>query len=233
LARRFIDAWIRPSTPNELEEMLEAAAKLGYWGVALEVNDELWRLGRTVADKLGIQVYRRITVTVSSKIELYRRLASTRWRFHLVAVATREREALMAALRDMRVDAVVMTSGGMPPIDRHILNVALNPFEIVFHDILGRGLEAFKACYRAVRSAREKRHRLIVSSGAMDKLGLRAPRQLASVAWALGAGLDAALDAVSTVPSMLLEENRLRLEGLLTADGVWRFEEGEGQVPPG
>ncbi len=233
MARKFVDAWLRPESRGSLEDMLKSCHELGYWGVALEVDDNSWSEARRLANAYGLEIYRRITIEAGSREELYRRLRAVRWRYDLVAVKTSDRDVLMAAVRDMRVDTVVVGNTSSPPIDRHIVEVAGNSLELALLDLLEGGYEAFRAAARVVRVAYKKGLKLVISSGARDVYGLRSPRQLASIAWSLGAAPDYALNTVSTRPSEILLENRGRLEGRISVEGVWRVAEGEEEVSNG
>lgn len=232
MVRRFIDSWLRPRDVETLERMLAACGELGYWGVALEVRETLRREAERIAQRFGLEVFWRSTIEASSKSELYRRLSSARWSYDLISVATSDRETLMAALRDMRVDAVIVSNPNAPPLDKSIANVANNSCEIVFAHILEGGYEAFRAAIRAVKMAERKGIRLILSSGASDEYGLRSPRQIWSIPLVAEASPAYSLDAVSKYPMHILLENRERLEGRLSVDGVWRIAEGEKEVSP-
>lgn len=233
MARRFVDAWLRPESRGSIERMLRSCHELGYRGVALEVDDDSWSEARRLANAYGLEIYRRVTIEAGSKEDLYRRLRTSRWKYDLVSVATRDRDVLMAAVRDMRVDTVILSSPSSPPIDRHVVQVVGNSLELALLDLLEGGYEALRAAARVVRTAYKKGLRLIVSSGARDEYGLRSPRQIASVAWSLGTAPDYALKTVSTFPSEILLENRGRLEGRISVEGVWRVAEGEGEVSDG
>lgn len=233
MARRFVDAWLRPGDRATLERVLRACHELGYWGAALEVDEKLWREAQELGRDFGLEVFRRTTVEASSKSELYRRLGAVRWSHDLVGVATTERDVLLAAVRDMRVDTVIMTHRAAPPVDRHILQVTANCLEVALFHVFEYGFEAFRAALRAIKAAHKKKIRLIISTGAKDEYELRTPRQLASLACAASTDIGFALDAVSKFPSDSLLENRGRIEGRVSVDGVWRLAEGEEKVSSG
>lgn len=228
-----MDAWLRPGSRNTLEVMLRSCHELGYWGVAVELDDNSWGEVKRIASVYGLEVFRRVTFEVGSKEELYRRLRADRWRYDLVSVATRDRDVLMAAVRDMRVDTVVVSDPSSPPIDRHIVQVVGNSLELALFDLLKGGYEALRTATRIVRTVYRKGLKLVVSSGARDEYGLRSPRQIASVAWSLGSAPDYALNTVSIFPSEMLLENRGRLEGRISVEGVWRVAKGEEEVSNG
>ncbi|MEM0381952.1 MAG: RNase P subunit p30 family protein [Nitrososphaerota archaeon] len=233
MPRRFVDAWLRPRSRDVLEGMLRSCHELGFWGVAVEGGDDLWVEARRVAGAYGLEVFRRVTVEASSRGELYEKLRAVRWSYDLVSVATHDRDVLLAAVRDMRVDTVIASSPRTPPIDRHVVEVTGNSLELALLHILEGGFEAFRTVTRVVWTAYKKRLNLVVSTGARDEYELRPPRQMASVPWSLGASPSYALDAVSSYPARILLENRGRLEGRVSVDGVWRVAEGEEEVSTG
>lgn len=232
MTRRFVDLWVRPSDPSNLEEVIKTCHELGFWAMAVEVDDKAWAEARRLAPINGLEIFRRVTLYPSSKGELYKLLRDCRWKYDLVSVVTSVRDVLMAAVRDMRVDTVVVNSPKAVYLDRHIVQVTNNSLEVVFANIVESGFESLKTTLRAVRIAYAKGLKLALSSGAQDEYSLRSPRQLASVAWCLGAAPDYSLDTVSKTPGKILEENRGRLEGRVGVEGVWKLVEEEEEISP-
>ncbi|MEM0445506.1 MAG: RNase P subunit p30 family protein [Nitrososphaerota archaeon] len=232
MPRRFVDSWLRPPDTSSLERMLKSCCELGFWAVAVEVDDKFWSEAKRLTSSYGLEIFRRVTLHPSSKGELYNLLRNVRWKCDLVSVVTNIRDVFMAAARDMRVDTVVANHIDAVYLDRHVVQVAVNSFEVVFSNIAVQGFESVRNSMRVVRTAYRSRLKLIVSSGAQDEFSLRSPRQLASIPWCLGAGPDFALNTVSTTPAKILVENRGRLEGRISPEGVWRLVEGEEEVSP-
>jgi RNase P/RNase MRP subunit p30 len=225
MPRRYVDAWIRPASPSLATQMLERAAELGYSALAIEAADPVWESAKNEARNLGIEAFRRVTMSPRSVEEMYRRLSEERWRYDYVAVATDSRDILMAAVRDMRVDSVVVSLPGLPRIDRHVVSVTNNAYEVSLAHIIEHEFRAYKKALHAVRVASKKVIKLVASSGASDVLSLRRPLQLASILWASGSAPSAALDAISSTAMTILENNRARREGRLDPQGVWRLVE--------
>jgi RNase P/RNase MRP subunit p30 len=222
--RFFTDAWIRPATVSDAIDMVRLAGELGYSAVAVEGNDEVFKTAFKTATDSGLEVFRRKTIKVSTKDKLYEELAKHRWIYELISVKSNEREVVMAALRDMRVDTVIMSHSSAPLIDRHIVSVASNFVEVVLSDLFEHGYEAFYRVLRLSTYLKKDRIRMIMTSGASDCLGVRAPMQLPSILLAMSVGPDRALKTVSGPIIELLRQNRAKLTGLLEPTGVWRIE---------
>lgn len=223
--RIFTDAWLRPVSVSGAVGMIRLAGDLGFNAVAVEGDEEIFRAASETASQLGLEIFRRKTINVNVKDRLYEELSKHRWSYDLISVRSNEREVLMAALRDNRVDTVIMSHSTAPIIDRHIVSVANNLVEVALSDILEHGYDSF---YRVVRLSpflKRDRIQVVVTSGATESLGIRTPRQLASIMLAMGVGPDKALGTVSGRIIDVLRENRSKLEGVLEPTGVWRIEE--------
>jgi len=223
--RFFTDAWIRPATVSDASDMVRLAGELGYKAVVVEANDESFKIACKTATDLGIEIFRRRTINVNTRDGLYSELAKHRWSYELISVKSSEREVVMAALRDMRVDTVIMSHPSAPIIDRHIVSVASNLVEVVLSDLIEHGYEAFYRVLRLSTYLKKDRIKMVITSGASDCLGVRAPMQLPSILLTMGVGPDKALNTVSVPIIEVLRQNRAKLMGLLEPTGVWRIEE--------
>lgn len=223
--RIFTDAWLRPISASEAVGMIKLVRELGFSAVAIEGDDEIFRAASETASQLGLETYRRRTITVNIRDRLYEELSKNRWSYDLISVRSDEREVLMAALRDNRVDTVLMSHSSAPLMDRHIVSVANNLVEVALSDILEHGYESFYRVMKLSSFLKKDRIRIVVTSGASESLEVRAPRQLGSIMLAMGMGPDKALDTVSGRIVRVLRENRAKLDGLLEPTGVWRIEE--------
>jgi len=86
----------------------------------------------------------------------------------------------------MRVDSVVTSLPSLPRIDRHVIAVTKNAYEVALSHILERGLPAYRRALRSIKIASKKRIKLVISSGAACEYTLRKPIQLAAIAWTSG-----------------------------------------------
>ena len=71
-----------------------------------------------------------------------------------------------------------------------------------------------------VALAREFKVPVVVSSGAGDERLMRAPKDMASLAYVFGMDEASALDAVSNNPSVIVKRNREKLGSHFVAPGV-------------
>ncbi len=215
--RRYADLWWRPSSRETLIEMLEVGRELGYRAVAVE--GEL----PSLPDADGIEIAKRVTLRADEVRELQSQLSRVRWRYEVVSVVPGSREVAMAALRDNRVDTVVLLSDEPIPLDRHMVEVARAAVEVPLSRFLE---EPERSLSWLIKSSRWfRRVRVVVSSGAEDQLGLRAPVQLASLLIVAGVEPDLSRRAVSDLPYSIQRENALRLRGLMDRSGVWEVVE--------
>lgn len=223
--RIFADAWLMPISVDEAVGMVRLVGELGFSAIAVEGNDELFRTASEIASQLGLEIFRRKTINVNHRDRLYEELSKHRWRYDLISIRSNEREVLMAALRDNRVDTVIMSHPSAPLIDRQMVSVMNNLVEVALVDIIKHGYDSFYRVMRLSPFLRKGRIQVVVTSGATDSFGLRTPRQLASIMLAIGVGPDKAMDTVSGRIIEILRDNRAKLEGTLEPSGVWRIEE--------
>lgn len=222
--RIFTDAWLRPISADEAVRMVKLVGELGFSAIAIEGNDEIYRAASEVASQLGLEFFRRKTINVVLRDRLYEELSKHRWRYDLISVRSDQREVIMAALRDNRVDTVLLSHSSAPFIDRHMVSVANNLVEVSLSDIFEYGYESFYRVMKLAPYLRKDRIRVVMTSGASENAGIRTPRQLASVMLAMGVPPDKALSTVSGKILELLRENRAKLMGVLEPTGVWRVE---------
>jgi len=213
--RSYADLWWRPSSQDVLIGMLGVGREMGYRAVAVE--GEL----PTVPEAGGIEVVRRITLRADDVRELHTQLSRVRWRYEVVSVVPGNREVAMAALRDNRVDTVVMLCDDPIPLDHHVAEVARAAVEVPLGRFLEEPGSSLSWLLSSAKWFRRGRVRVVVSSGARDQLGLRTPVQLASLLVVAGVEPDVSRRAVSDLPYSIQRVNALRLRGLMDHSGVW------------
>jgi RNase P/RNase MRP subunit p30 len=195
--------------------MLEVAREMGYRAVAVEgqLSD--------FPHVEGLEVVRRVTLRADGVNQLHRELSRVRWAYEVVSVVPESREVAMAALRDNRVDTVVMLGDEPIPVDHHVAEVARAAVEVPLRRFLEEPDASFSWLFSSARWFRRGRVKVVVSSGAMDQLELRTPVQLASLLIVAGVEPDVSRKAVSDLPYSIQRENALRLKGLMDHSGVW------------
>lgn len=224
MVRRFVDLMIRPKSEEEGIKMIETAADLGIKAVAVETSNDIYENLKKVGASNNVDVYRRITLKVNSKESLYEMLSKVRWSYDVVSVTTSNKEVSIAASRDNRVDTLVISSQGSPVLDKHVLAVAVNAFEVIFLDLITHGFETLDLLKKSFKLLSKKKAKIVASSGATNSLEMRSPRQLAGMLITFGLAPQRALDAVSSLPEKILVENSSKLSGGLDPSGVWRIE---------
>ncbi len=103
--------------------------------------------------------------------------------------------------------------------------------EINFREILEsykrKRIYVFSAIRKNVKLAKKYGARVVTTSGAVSKWGLRSPRDLTSFAYLLGLDLGEAITTTSTVPEEIVRLNREKLSGRAW-EGVSVVDEGKG-----
>lgn len=204
--------------------MMSVASGMGIKSLVLECDDKLFGDLKSSSEAKRLTIYRRRTIEAEQRRELYDQLSSTRWYYEFISVRTDDREVAMAALRDNRVDSLVISAPGGLIIDKHLVAVTTNAVEVVFRDLLSGGYEVFERLMRSFKILRQSNVRVIISSGSSVWIEMRNPRQLVGALLTLGLPPERCFAAVSDVPLKILRENRGRITGTVDVSGVWEVE---------
>ncbi len=200
MAREYADIYLRGLDEGCI------AALVGY-GYRLACVENLSNEFAEKARSLGLTVIRKQVFTPSSRSELLRCLHEIDE--VCVSVKPLSREALMTALRDSRVDTVIL-HGGIAEVDRHILQVWENAVELAVSELVecAGNVKGLRTVIAYCRKAVENDIPVAVSSGAASAEEILPPQQLAYVLAALTDLEAPVLDSVSTAPAKIIRKER-------------------------
>jgi len=225
--RSFADACVAPSLSNStvIRGVAEEAARLGFRYVGLRVEEhELPKVAMAakVFAEHGVEVAKRLEIRERSRHSLLRRLRSVRGKFELVAVEGMNMQVALTAARDGRVDILELDPLGKVPFTASMARLCRGALEANFSTFL-RAADRSHLISRLkgqMGSALKNRVRLVCSSHAQDRWGMRDPYDLSALCIQLGADPRRALDAVSRIPVGMIEGNRLKLAEEYITEGV-------------
>ena len=229
--RRFVDLNIRdPGDPRVLTEMLELVSRLGFKGIALS---SLRPAPETLIDEasaLGIDLASRIDIRPKNANGLSKTLRRVRRKFEIVAVLCENKAVSRQAAKDHRVDILTFpplkTGRSRVGLDRQGASLASKSncvYEVSLSDLLNSGAERARVLVNLKRDTWNATHEgvpVVVSSGAGTPLRMREPRAIASITSLLDLPEDKGLDAVSVIPTKILERNREKLGPGFVSPGV-------------
>lgn len=224
--RRFIDFWVKAETLEQATSLLESLRKLGFQGAVFEVGGELGERFeglRSRASELGMAVYRKLVVEPAGRRDLLKTLRENRGKYEVITVFCENLEVALVASRDSRVDTLIIPPRPRYRIDRGVASLIKNRVELPLKFLLEDKLGFLETALNVVKFLGRKVG-IIISSGAHDKVDLRGPRELASLLQVLGWSQEKALDAVSRIPSEILEVNMVKLSSRYVARGVIRLD---------
>lgn len=225
---RFVDLYLEePENPSEIFRLLSL---LGYGMVAVSLPEKLaekFKDYKKTGGEFGIDVVSRINLTPSSAGELLQKLGGLRKRFELIGVLCGSKQVLRAALRDGRADLVLLPPSKLNLFDDFEAELASNSntiLEICFSHFLGEGektvTKAFSMLYGVIGLVKRFGLPLVVSSGAKNVYGVKAPRDLAAFIRLFGLTVEEALATVSKNPKKIVERNRGKLDKSFVGVGV-------------
>ncbi|RLI05824.1 hypothetical protein DRO26_01075 [Candidatus Bathyarchaeota archaeon] len=219
---RFVDLYLN----NPSEETIRFAKILGYGmvGVVTDISQPFHKLDTT---NLKVEVVGRVNLEPSSTQSLLQKLRVLRRKFELIAVICKSRSIARLAARDRRVDLLMFppkTLGLFDEVEAKFASKAGVALEINFNFLLNVEenfrVKVFSELERILVLVRKHGVPLVISSGATDVYGLRAPRDLAAFFQMFGLSKREVLDAVSTTPKEIVERNREKLSKDFVGVGV-------------
>ncbi|MDP2899421.1 MAG: RNase P subunit p30 family protein [Candidatus Bathyarchaeota archaeon] len=212
--RHYVDLHLRPSTPEQAQEMTNLAIELGYRHVALtkQANGIDGRI--TVATRVDIEARR--------SGELLDALKRSRRRFTIISVKCLSKEVARMAARDDRVDLLQFPDDPAQRkqnwLDHHeaaLTEGTGRAYEINASDLIAtsptRLAKAINMIKRDLAVATRHDIPVVLSSGAATPLAMREPRALTALASLLDIDEEYASDMISTIPEAILERNRDKL----------------------
>ena len=235
MTRAFADLHLRFNVKNEqaTQRVINKAARFGYNQISIPFTsnpsyDELAKL-KAVCLEAGIDFVSRADFYPRSESELTHFLRKFRRRFEIIGISCDNKEVARQAAKDRRVDLLNFVS-----LDRHkrffdraeaelasgslaALEVDIKPLLILEGPPRVRLLTSLRW---EVALARKFNVPVVVSSGVGDERLMRAPKDMASLAYLFGMDEASALDGVSTNPSVIVERNREKLGSHFVAPGV-------------
>jgi ribonuclease P/MRP protein subunit RPP1 len=229
--RRFVDLNIRdPGDPRVLTEMLKLASKLEFKGIAISTESPAPQALIDEARTLGIDLASRIDLRPKNARELSKTLRRVRRKFEIVAVHCENKAVSRQAAKDHRVDVLTFpplkTGRRRVGLDRQGASLASKSncaYEVSLSDLLNSGAGRARVLVNLKRDIWNATHEgvpVVVSSGAGTPLRMREPRAIASITSLLDLPEDKGLDAVSVIPTKILERNREKLGPGFVSPGV-------------
>jgi len=242
MKRTFADLHLRPNStdPAQMAKLARKASELGYKMVATPLPptasaEEIRKL-KAICSEVGLDFVSRADIRPRNQNDLLTLLRKLRRRFEVLCVLCETKEIARQAAKDHRVDLLCFPSLDYRKrfFDRAEAELASGgaaAFEVDIKPILvlegPTRVRFMSTLRREVSVALEFRVPIIVSSGAIETLLLRKPRETALLASLFGLTGSEALDAVSTNPTDLVQRNREKLRPDFVAPGIRLIKKGE------
>ena len=242
MKRRFIDACVYVEALESPQAALDTLSHFGYNAVALSTSraseyegllEVVSKLRELYAGKLDI--VSRVDIVERSPPKVKKLLSKYRRKVELVAVHCVNVGVARLAARDGRVDLLLFKPSFQFKFDRSEAKMLVENdklLELQLSVLLNAPGDAEMSAalnyYRNILATHQKlRSRVVISSGAIREDMLRAPKDMASLAFILGLSEEEALDAVSKNANKRVEVNRFKMKKSFIMPGVWVEEHGE------
>lgn len=241
MKRVFSDLHLRvnPTDAAATNRAITKAAQLGYRAIgiplAATVGNEQIRNLKTQCSQVGLDFVSRVDFKPRNQEDLTRFLRKVRRRFEIICIICDNKEVARQAAKDRRVDLL-----SFPSLDYHkrffdraeaeLASSCLAALEVDVKSLLvlegPSRVRLLSSLRREVALAVEFKVSVVVSSGVGEELLMRAPRDMASLAYLFGFGEEAALDAVSVDGQAIVLRNREKLSSRFVAPGISLVREG-------
>jgi len=206
--------------------MAESLRMAGYRSVALTIPTAILNeYSKTLTQcfvKVGLETVSRIDLTCSNRYELLKLLRRFRNQYDLVSVKCTNQNVAAIACRDRRVDIVFFDPNNRNMKFTHTLAKLLNgALELNLSFLLNRESgDVLNKAMRHMAVAREHRVKVVLSSGCTSPKMVRSPMQIRAVGVTLGLSEAQSAEAISSVPSSIIESNLQRRSPLYIEEGV-------------
>ncbi|MCW4029275.1 MAG: hypothetical protein NWE92_06480 [Candidatus Bathyarchaeota archaeon] len=241
MKRVFSDLHLRvnPTDTAATSRAIIKAAQLGYRAIGIPLaataGDEQIRNLKTQCKQAGLDFVSRVDFKPRNQEDLTRFLRKARRRFEILCIACDNKEVARQAAKDRRVDLL-----SFPSLDYHkrffdraeaeLASNCLAALEVDVKSLLVLDgpprVRLLSSLRREVGLAVEFKVPVVVSSGVGEELLMRAPRDMASLAYLFGFSEEAALDAVSVAAQAIVLRNREKLSSRFVAPGISVVREG-------
>ncbi len=242
MTRAFADLHLRinPKDQQATQKLISKAARFGYSQISIPFTsglreEELTQL-KAACSEAGLDFVSRADFHPRSENDLTHFLRKFRRRFEVICISCDSKEVARQAAKDRRVDLL-----SFPSFDYHkrffdraeaelasnclaALEVDVKPLLILEGPPRVRLLMSLR---REVATALEFHVPIVVSSGICEERLMRAPRDMASLAYLFGLEEAQALDATSTCPAAMVARNREKLSSRFVAPGITIVKEGK------
>ncbi|HKM76907.1 MAG TPA: RNase P subunit p30 family protein [Candidatus Bathyarchaeia archaeon] len=225
---KFVDLHIIPKVDDlqSSKKMAESLRMAGYRSVALTIPTAILNeYSKTLTQcfvKVGLETVSRIDLTCSNRYELLKLLRRFRNQYDLVSVKCTNQNVAAIACRDRRVDIVFFDPNNRNMKFTHTLAKLLNgALELNLSFLLNRESgDVLNKAMRHMAVAREHRVKVVLSSGCTSPKMVRSPMQIRAVGVTLGLSEAQSAEAISSVPSSIIESNLQRRSPLYIEEGV-------------
>ncbi|MDR0797949.1 MAG: hypothetical protein LBE70_04470 [Nitrososphaerota archaeon] len=234
MKRAFADLHLKISQKDtNLQRTLQRAANFGYTYISVPFSsepstEEIEKLS-TVCKSVGIEPVLRIDLYPRNENDLMNNLRRLRRKFDVICVFCGSKDISRQAAKDRRVDLLNFPNVDYQKrfFDRSEAELASNGFAALEIDVKplfvldGPARIRFLSCLRReIMLAKTFGVPLIISSGANEERFMRMPRDMASLSYLFGLGVNEALNAVSANPLAIVLRNREKLKSTFIAPGI-------------
>ena len=242
MKKTFADLHLRLNLRDSAaaSRIINKAAALGYRLVAVPFSleareDETARL-RSMCSEAGMDFASRVDIKPRTQNDLMHQLRRLRRKFEVVCVVCENKEVARQAAKDRRVDFLNFPSLDYRKrfFDRAEAELASNSLAALEIDVkpllVSEGpsrVRLLSSLRRETAIAREFHVPVVVSSGATSEMLLRKPREQAALAALFDLSAASALEAVSQIPTAIVQRNRQKLSSRFVAPGIRVVKEGK------
>ncbi|MCW3996197.1 MAG: hypothetical protein NWE98_08645 [Candidatus Bathyarchaeota archaeon] len=242
MKRAFTDLHLKanPKDPHTTQRIIDKAAQLGYCQISIPLtlgaHEEQLNTLKTACTQTGIEFVSRVDFKPRNQEDLMRFLRKFRRKIEVICIICDEKELARHAAKDRRVDLLNFPSFDYRKrfFDRAEAELASNAQAAIEFDlkplIMLEGpprVRLFANLRRETAIAREFKVPIVLSSGVGEWHLMRAPRDLASLAYLFGLGECEALNAISSNPNAIVSRNRFKLSDKFVAPGISVVKEGK------
>jgi ribonuclease P/MRP protein subunit RPP1 len=233
---KFYDLFVQSNLSggeNTLEQLVDFSKKLGYSGIVICDNyqglEKLNELKKKISESKEMEVYCGVNIIAKDVNEMKEIVNKTREKVDILVVSGSNYLINRAACDDSRVDILMHPELERPDsgLDEPSLEAATKnnvAIGISFREILFNFRKPRSYILNHIAKnlmlCNHFRTPVVVCSCAQSTWGMRNPREFVSLLNILGMDIGKAFASVTSVPQIIIEENKKVLKGTKITEGV-------------
>lgn len=209
--KTLCELWIKPNNIDQGINIIKLLIRMGYNIICIEASNDIFLELKKQAEKLNMQLLKRITVTSTTDSEGKIKLRGIRTKHHIVSFNPTGISAARLAARDTRIDTILFTLHSCTYIDKTQLRMMVKnnkTLEIPLKEVVDNihNYKFVSKLKKTLKVAEKLGLNIVVSSASETVFELWHPIHKISILRLLGLSKAKSLSTVINIPYALISK---------------------------